>query len=210
MRLRLSTLLVLLTLTALTAGAQQQQPSPIDTPIFRSTVDAIELDAFVVDAEGNPVSDLTADDFEILEEGRPQDITAFAVVNMPIETTTRLVDTTVVPDVRTNEQPEGRIYLFAVDEIPSALVPRLRLRLRQFIEKHFGENDTAAIVYVGVGRSTDGQDFTNNRATLLRSIDRLSGGFGGGDLETAAANRAGVAAAIAAATAAATADTAAV
>ena len=209
MRLRLSALLVLLTLMVLTVGAQQQQPSPIDTPIFRSTVDAIELDAFVVDAEGNPVTDLTADDFEIIEEGRPQEITAFAVVNIPIETTTHPVATSIVSDVRTNEQREGRIYLFAVDEIPAALVPRLRLRLRQFVEKHFGENDTAAIVYVGRGKSTDGQDFTNNRATLLRSIDRLSGGFGGGDLETSAANSAGVAAAIAAATAAATADSAA-
>ena len=183
MRLHAAALLVLLTLTALSAGAQQQ-PSPLDTPIFRSAVDAIELDAFVVDAKGNPVTDLTENDFEILEDGQPQEISSFAVVNIPIETTVRPVVATAEPDVRTNEHPEGRIYLFAVDEIPNALVPRLRLRLRQFVEQHFGEHDTAAIVYVGRGRSTDGQDFTGDRATLLRSIDKLSGGFGGGDLET--------------------------
>ncbi|HZJ34328.1 MAG TPA: VWA domain-containing protein [Vicinamibacterales bacterium] len=184
MRLRLAGLLVLLTLTVPSAGAQQQ-PSPLDTPIFRSAVDAIELDAFVFDAQGNPVTDLTENDFEIIEDGQPQEIASFAVVNIPIETTVRPVAaSTAVADVRTNEQPEGRIYLIAVDEIPGGLVPRLRLRLRQFVEQHFGENDSAAIVYVGRGRSTDGQDFTTDRATLLRSIDKLSGGFGASDLET--------------------------
>ena len=78
MRLRLAGLLVLLTLTVLSAGAQQQ-PSPLDTPIFRSAVDAIELDAFVFDAQGNPVTDLTENDFEIIEDGQLQEIASFAM-----------------------------------------------------------------------------------------------------------------------------------
>ncbi|MGH9236854.1 MAG: VWA domain-containing protein [Vicinamibacterales bacterium] len=186
MRLRVSAVLVLLTLFVLAARAQQPATQPtIDTPIFRSTVDAIELDAFVVDANGNPVTDLDADDFEIFADGKPQELTAFAVVNIPFERVERRVVPTAVPDVRTNNHPEGRIYLFAIDEIPAQLVPRLRLRLRQFIEEHFEENDRAALVYVGRGKSTDGQDFTSDRAMLLKSIERLSGGFGGGDLEVA-------------------------
>ena len=193
MKLRVSAILSLLTLTVLAAGAQQPPPAPIppgaqiDTPIFRSTVDAIELDAFVVDANGVPVTGLTADDFEILDEGRRQEITLFGAVNIPIDRieSGKAQPISLVPDVRTNERPEGRIYLIAVDEVPGALVPRIRSRLRQFVENHFGENDSAAIVYVGRGRSTDGQDFTSDRAALLRSIDRLSAGFGRGDLEVA-------------------------
>jgi hypothetical protein len=34
-------------------------------PTFRVQIDAIELDAFVTDAQGNPVRGLTVDDFEI-------------------------------------------------------------------------------------------------------------------------------------------------
>src|SRR5688500_19445326 len=120
MRLRASALLVLLPLSVLAAGAQQPpstQPT-IDTPIFRSTVDAIELDAFVVDAEGNPVTDLTADDFEIFADGKLQELTAFAAVNIPIERIERGAAAAIAPDVRTNEHREGRIYLFAIDEIP--------------------------------------------------------------------------------------------
>ena len=113
-----------LTLSVLAAGAQQQpstQPT-IDTPIFRSTVDAIELDAFVVDADGNPVTDLDADDFEIFADGKLQELTAFAAVNIPIERIERAA-AAIAPDVRTNEHREGRIYLFAIDEIPGNLAP---------------------------------------------------------------------------------------
>ena len=146
MRFRVSAILVLLTLTVLAARAQQPT-SQVDTPVFRTSVDAIEIDAFVVDAQGNPVTTLTIEDFEILEDGKPQAITSFALVDIPIEKIESVEAAAVASDVRTNQQPEGRIYLFAVDEIPGSSVPRLRYRLRQFVEQHFGPNDSAAIVY---------------------------------------------------------------
>ena len=195
MKCRVTAILVALILTVV-AGRAQQTPAQapqtsIDTPIFRANVDAVELDAFVVDAEGNPVTDLTVDDFEVLEDGRPQSITSFAVIDIPIEHTVAPAESpTLIPDVRTNQRPEGRIYLFAIDEISPSLVAQLRLRLRQFVDDHFGENDTAAIVYVGRGRSTDGQDFTSDRMLLLASIDRLSGGFGSSDIEQTSAQSA--------------------
>jgi hypothetical protein len=138
MRLRVSAILTLLTLTVLGAGAQQAPPTPLppgaqlDTPIFRATVDAIELDAFVVDAQGNPVTDLTV---KISRSWRkagprksPRSRRSPSLSTQPSARSRR----PTVPDVRTNEQPEGRIYLIAVDEIPGRLVPRLRLHLRQF------------------------------------------------------------------------------
>ena len=86
MKFRVMAVLVALFLTVVAGGAQERpQPTSIDTPIFRAKVDAVELDAFVVDAAGNPVTDLTVEDFEILEDGRPQPITSFAVIDIPIE-----------------------------------------------------------------------------------------------------------------------------
>ena len=43
----------------------QQQVSQSETPTFRAGVDAVQIDAFVTDAEGRPVSGLTVDDFEV-------------------------------------------------------------------------------------------------------------------------------------------------
>ena len=151
-------------------------------PTFRAQVDAIELDAFVTDAQGNPVIDLTADDFEILEGGRPQTIVTFSLVNIPIERSTQPLysPTAIEPDVFTNRGPEGRLYVIALDEVAPDLALRARHVLRRFIETQFAANDVAAIVYVGRGNASHTQDFTSNRRLLLSAVDRFSGGFGAG------------------------------
>jgi Ca-activated chloride channel homolog len=47
-------------------------------PVFRSGVDLVHFAVTVVDRRGTPITGLTRDDFEIVEEGRPQRITYFA------------------------------------------------------------------------------------------------------------------------------------
>jgi VWFA-related protein len=160
--------------SAAALAAQQTEP-----PIFRVQVDAIEIDAFVTDALGNPVTDLTLDDFEVLEDGRRQTVTSFSLVNIPIDRLERPLysPTAIEPDVQTNTRGEGRVYVIAADEIDPQLVPRTRQFLRRFVEQHFAANDIGAFVYVGRGRSRDAQDFTGNRRLLLDAIDKFTGGF---------------------------------
>ena len=149
------TVLVVAASSAIGLHAQQaQQPAP--PPIFRVQVDAIELDAFVTDAQGNPVTDLTIDDFEVLEDGRPQAVTSFALVNIPIERVER-------PLFLAARDRAGRADEHACRRAPlrdrarrgaiRSWRPRTRHFLRRFIEQHFAANDIAAIVYVGRGRS---------------------------------------------------------
>src|SRR3954447_570449 len=45
------------------------------TPKFRVAVDAVRIDAVVTDKNGNIVRDLTADDFEIQQDGKAQKVT---------------------------------------------------------------------------------------------------------------------------------------
>jgi Ca-activated chloride channel homolog len=47
-------------------------------PTFRSQVDLVNFGVVVTDKQGTPVTGLTADDFEINEEGKPQAIKFFA------------------------------------------------------------------------------------------------------------------------------------
>jgi VWFA-related protein len=165
-------------------AAQQAPPAAPaapqgDTPpvIFRVEVDYVEADVLVVDAQNRPVTDLTADDFEVLEDNRPQKVTSFSHVNIPIERAERPLFATapVEADVQTNDHVEGRIYLIVLDDLHTAFdkTPRVKAAMRRFFERSFGTNDLAAIVFTG--RSNGSQDFTNNPRLLMAAVDRFVG-----------------------------------
>ena len=71
--------------------AAQQPPTPprpdAQSPAvtFRVEVNYVEIDANVTDAQGNFVRNLTKDDFQIIEDGKPQTLTVFSMVDIPIE-----------------------------------------------------------------------------------------------------------------------------
>jgi VWFA-related protein len=161
----------------------QQAPAPApaqgDAPpvVFRTEVDYVEADAYVTDAQGKPVNDLTADDFEVIEAGRPQKVSSFALVNIPIERAERPLFATqpIESDVQTNDHVEGRIYLIVLDDLHTDLTrtPRVKAAMRRFFERSFGTNDLAAVVFTG--RSDGSQDFTNNPRLLLAAVDKFQG-----------------------------------
>ena len=66
-----STLLAIVAASTLGVAAQQQ-------PVFRAGVDLVHFGIVVTDKYGSPITGLTVDDFEILEEGKAQKITQFA------------------------------------------------------------------------------------------------------------------------------------
>ena len=53
-------------------------------PSFRSTIDLVMLNVTVTGPGGKYVSDLSADDFQVLEDGRPQDVAYFSPANVPL------------------------------------------------------------------------------------------------------------------------------
>jgi VWFA-related protein len=168
-------------LAAVTVVAQQPEvPAEAGQPplTFRVEANFVEVDTFVSDASGKPVTDLRGTDFQVLEDGQPQMVSAFSFVNMPIARTERPLfsPTAIEPDVDTNVGMDGRIYVFVLDDTHVDLTrgPRVKEALHRFFERDFGVNDMAAVVYTG-GRSVDGQDFTNNPRLLLAAVDKFIG-----------------------------------
>ncbi len=53
-------------------------------PSFRSTIDLVMLNVTVTGPGGRYVSDLSADDFQVLEDGRPQNVAYFSPANVPL------------------------------------------------------------------------------------------------------------------------------
>ncbi|HLG55830.1 MAG TPA: VWA domain-containing protein [Vicinamibacterales bacterium] len=161
------------------AAPQAPQPPVVDQPpvTFRVEVNYVEVDAFVTDAQGNVANDLTADDFDVFEDGKPQKVSSFSLVNIPIERAERplFAGKPIVPDVQTNEHLEGRIYLMVLDDVhtDATRTPRVKAAARRFIEQNFGTNDLAAVVFTG--RSDASQDFTNNSQLLIAAIEKFNG-----------------------------------
>jgi Ca-activated chloride channel family protein len=69
-------------LVAVLAG-QSQPPAPPQTP-FRAGVDLVSLNVTVADGQARYVTDLTAQDFTIFEDGVKQEVTFFNHTNLPI------------------------------------------------------------------------------------------------------------------------------
>jgi VWFA-related protein len=170
-----SRVVVALMLAGCGAVAMAQDQPPVT---FKVEINLVEVDAFVTDAQGNPAPGLTAADFELLEDGKPQKITGVSLVNIPVDRAERplFAAAPIEPDVKTNAQLDGRIYLIVLDDLHTdfSRTPRVKAALRQFIERSFGVNDTAAVVYTS-GRADASQDFTNSPRLLLAAIDKFTG-----------------------------------
>ncbi|HYC60652.1 MAG TPA: VWA domain-containing protein [Thermoanaerobaculia bacterium] len=118
------------------------------------------LDAVVTDAKGEPVRGLTKDDFIVLENGAPQNITNFSVYDTtPSETTgSQPVD---------DEEPEPespRRFIFFVDDMSLRKPIRESLiRDANTLIEQLEENDLIAVVRP-IGAKRMPQPFTTNRA----------------------------------------------
>jgi VWFA-related protein len=174
---------IALALVAATASAQllfggqsqegvppQSQASP---PVFRSRVESVRLDAVVTDRNGNPVTDLVAEDFEVRESGKVQTIQQFSRVMLPEPRGGRSRPTSTraagpVPDVTTNDQNQERIYVIVLG--PSSWQGAMQAgRIAQrFLDGYFDDGDLAAVVTLD---RAGPMHFTNDRAALMKEAD---------------------------------------
>jgi len=159
---------------------QEPQPAAQQPPItFRAEVNYVEVDARVLDREGKFIPGLQASDFQVFEDGKPQKVTAFSMVNIPLERVERplFASKPVERDVRTNmEAADGRIYVIVLDDLHTSALrsQRIKLAARQFIERYVGANDIAAVVHTS-GMSNAGQEFTTSQSRLLNAVDKFMG-----------------------------------
>src|SRR6185295_7057819 len=89
---------------AIVAAQQPGSPNPPGEGgvTFRAEINFVEVHAIVTDRNGAFVRDLTADDFEIYEDGRLQKPAAFSLIDLPIERSAPVTSggEVVEPDIR--------------------------------------------------------------------------------------------------------------
>ena len=184
--MRLIALSLTLALAATLAPAAQQ---PVQGPTFRTEVSFVEIDAVVTGPDGKFVRGLTKDDFEVLEDGKPQAITAFSVVDLPAPSTRPAEPgrPRALPDVRSNEGAfNGRVMVLVLDDmlVDPRRTAAVRASARQFINRFVSDNDLVAVISTS-GQSKTSQNFTNSRELLLAAVN----GFMGNRLPSVATTR---------------------
>ncbi|MEP6919352.1 MAG: VWA domain-containing protein, partial [Acidobacteriota bacterium] len=167
-------------------GQSAPSPSPAQPPsaqrppvTFKVEINYVELDAVVTDAQGGFVGDLKKEDFQVMEEGKAQAITAFTRVDIPVEKPDPPLFKTaaVEPDVRSNIEPfNGRVLLIVLDDLNTDFrrTPLVQAAARQFVRRYVGSNDIVAVVTTG-GSTRAAQEFTSSRPRLIAAVDKFMG-----------------------------------
>ena len=158
------------------------------TPKFRVAVDAVRIDAVVTDGDGNIVRDLTAADFEILQDGKKQAVTFAQFV--PVAAGTSAPAATVPRNDKRGEREAAlpappvsapvrretiqRTIAIVVDDLGLSVesLNYVKKGLHDFVDRSTQPGDLVALVRTG--GSLDGlQPFTTDRRVLHAAIDNL-------------------------------------
>ena len=157
----------------------QKQTSDDKDDVVRITTNLVQVDA-VVTKDGKPVTNLTADDFEVYEDGKRQTITSFAYIsNIPNsapqpEAKDAKKPATVVPFGPIKPNETRRTLAFVVDDLglSAESMHQVKRQLRKFVTEQLQPNDLVAIIRTS-GEMGALQQFTNDKRILTRSVDQL-------------------------------------
>ena len=164
------TAVALLAVAACGAALLAQQPT------FRSDIDSVQLDVRVIDEEGRFVGDLTRGDLEVFEDGQPQNVSTFAMVDIPVAGDagrSRAVPSDVATNAGANQ---GRLFVLVLDDLNTHPLRAITVRqlAKYFVDHNLEEADRLAIVTTGGSRSVS-HEFTASRERLHAVIDRFAG-----------------------------------
>jgi VWFA-related protein len=165
-----------------------QQPDPAQATlrnpsVIRMSVDLVQIDAIVTDQRGRHVTDLTAADFEVLQDGRPQSISTFTYVPggilLSLDSGSGSImssnpRSTVGPLQPVTRDQVRRTMAIVVDDLNLSFdsIARVRNVLRRFIDEQMRPGDLVAILRTGAGMGAL-QQFTTDRRLLNAAADRV-------------------------------------
>jgi VWFA-related protein len=170
----------------------QDQPAPT----FRTNTNLVIINVAVKDKSGKAIEDLKKDQFTLLEDGKPQQISVFELEHLngdtlpPLEVQAPTLRTRGAPEVKPTAPEEtapaksGQLKsdqlkdrrLIAMFFDLSSMQPAEQIRARdaalKFIDTQMTASDTVSIMTL-TNELRVVQDFTNDRETLVTAIQSL-------------------------------------
>jgi len=149
-------------------AARQQADASRPQASFRARVTMVPIDVRVLDSRGRPVTDLTRDDFTILEDKSPQPIAHFSTHAFTAETPSREsppLRTTPATDITPQH---NRVFLFLVGRGRHQGPTKAIDAMTRFMHERLLPQDQVAIV--AWNRATD---FTTNHQLVADTVARM-------------------------------------
>jgi VWFA-related protein len=173
-------------LSAALVRAASQAPAVVSQPqpVFRVGVDVVRIDAVVTDKNGHIVTDLTANDFELRQDGKVQPITLARFVPVTTTVDQPRVPTPVArkgepappppPPVKVSKAQVQRSIALVVDDLSLSVesFEYTRRGLHKFIDTQLQPTDLVALVRTSAPGGTL-QPFTTDRRLLHAQVDGM-------------------------------------
>jgi VWFA-related protein len=153
-----------------------------DRPTFRSSTRLVELSVVVTDRDRNPLSGLTAADFEIFDDGKPQKVELFSVEGS--ETPRRAAAAAAAPAPAqnprefSNKMPDtSSVTVILYDQFNTPLATHMNARehVARFLEQIRPDDRVGLYVLDPGGSLRVVHDFTSDAASLVRAVSNLRG-----------------------------------
>jgi VWFA-related protein len=170
-------LLVLALAAAALDGQEPPTPAPGVSPplhVVRVSTSLVQVDAVVTDRAGHHVTDLTAADFEILEDGRPQRITHCSYVPLAPLRREQPSPLAAGPGPPPGPGTVRRTIAIVVDDLRLSFenVETVRGALRKVVDEQIQPGDLVALVRTSAGLGAL-QQFTTDRRVLQAAVARI-------------------------------------
>ena len=144
---------------------QVQTPGP--KPVFATEVTVVSLPVFVTDKDGKAVASLTAEDFEVQDEGKPMKLVGF----QEIDATQPLPPLGFRGVVAAQRQ---FLLLFDLSFTNVSGLIRARAAAKDFVTSRLGPSDLAGVATISVtGGARLLLGFTSDRRQLQRAVEGL-------------------------------------
>ncbi|MBI4888224.1 MAG: VWA domain-containing protein [Acidobacteria bacterium] len=164
------------------AAAPQGAAAPAtQQPTFRVSVDLVTTDVIARDGQGQFISDLKSDEFEVYEDGVKQEIVSLVlthggrVFNVQAPPPAPVQEGIILPAARPTNDAAGRVFLIFIDDLhlDFRLTPRTRDLMQKMLRNLVHEGDMFGIV--STGTSSISEQLTYDRQVLESSIKKTTG-----------------------------------
>jgi VWFA-related protein len=172
--------------------ASQETPS---TYTFKSETELVLVNVTVRDKSGNPVRDLKREDFTVLEDNKPQQVTSFDLENTDAVLPTAVSEAPLlgkalsrtpnassgVPQPTASQLKDRRLIIlfFDLSSMQPDEIDRAVTSAENYVDKQMVPADLVAVICLGSSLTVN-QDFTSDKNAIKKTLQTINLGGGQG------------------------------